>query len=98
MIDRRLLFALILLLILLWAGACLPRTIGETPPLRVRPAGFLAGIWHGIVAPLSLLVSLFRHQPLYQAYNTGFWYNLGYFLGIAGIFGGGVSVIRGKGK
>jgi hypothetical protein len=54
-----------------------------------RPAGFWSGFWHGLIAPITFIVSLFSpNVRLYETNNTGRWYDFGFVLGIAGSFGG----------
>jgi len=49
------------------------------------PAGFFLGIWHGWIAPFVLIVSIFnRDLMIYETYNIGFWYNLGFYMAIVG--------------
>lgn len=74
-----------LLLMLLLSG-CMPGDGANGP---ANPAGFFTGVWHGWIAPLSLIRSLFNSRiGIYEVYNTGFWYNLGYYAAIISGFGG----------
>jgi hypothetical protein len=51
--------------------------------LDARPAGFLGGFWHGLIAPIVFLVSLFvPGVSIYETNNNGRWYELGFILGI----------------
>ncbi len=60
-----------------------------------KPAGFWAGLWHGIIAPITFLVSLFSPGVrMYETNNNGRWYDLGFFLGVAIAFGGGGHRMR----
>ena len=53
------------------------------------PAGFLAGLWHGLICPITLLVSLFNPGVrIYEQNNVGGWYDFGFVIGISGAFGG----------
>ena len=62
------------------------------------PTGFVSGVWHGWIAPFSLIYSLFNSRiGIYEVYNTGFWYNLGYYMAIVSGFGG-LSLARRKGR
>lgn len=71
--------------LLLLTTSCIPGDGAATPE---HPANFLWGIWHGWVAPISLIISLFKdHIGIYEVHNTGFWYNLGYYMAIVGGFG-----------
>ena len=54
------------------------------------PAGFWAGFWHGVIAPIAFIVSLF--QPgvrMYETTNAGWKYDLGFLLGVLIVLGGG---------
>ena len=63
-----------------------------------NPAGFFWGIWHGWIAPVSLILSLFNDQySIYEVYNTGFFYDLGFYVAIISGFGG-LSLIRGRSR
>lgn len=47
------------------------------------PAGFWPGLWHGIIAPITFLISLFYPGVgIYETDNNGRWYNFGFLLGI----------------
>ncbi len=53
------------------------------------PAGFLLGLWHGIIAFIAFIVSLFnKNVNVYEVHNTGATYNLGFILGVMIAFGG----------
>ena len=52
---------------------------------RVARAG--AGLWHGIIAPATLLVSFFSSNVrMYEVHNAGTEYDVGYLLGVALVF------------
>lgn len=54
------------------------------------PAGFWAGFWHGVIAPIAFIVSLF--QPgvrMYETKNTGWKYDLGFLFGVMVVLGSG---------
>jgi hypothetical protein len=47
---------------------------------RVARAG--AGLWHGIIAPATLIVSFFNSDVrMYEVHNTGSEYDLGFMVG-----------------
>ena len=51
--------------------------------------GFLFGLWHGFIFPISWVLSLFMPDvAVYAVPNNGGWYDFGYFLGIC-VFGVG---------
>jgi len=52
-----------------------------------RVAGLLQGLWHGIIAPVTLVMSFFNENvQMYEVHNNGKEYNLGYLLGVALVF------------
>jgi len=50
--------------------------------------GFLTGLFHGVVAPLSLIGGLFVDVRIYAFPNSGWWYDFGFLLGCLGWAGG----------
>ena len=89
--------ALIVLLVLLLAllTACAPGDGANTPE---NPAGFFTGVWHGWIAPITLVVSLFNHNiGIYEVNNIGFWYDFGFYMAVISGFGG-LALSRGKRK
>jgi len=77
---------LLSLAVLFLLTGCIP---GDGRAAPETPANMLWGIWHGWVAPVSLIVSLFNDRiNLYEVHNTGFWYDLGFYAAILGGFGG----------
>ena len=64
-----------------------------------HPAGFWAGLWHGAISVVTLVVHVFSKEVrVYEIDNTGGWYDLGFLLGVIGIWGGGssASCVRSK--
>lgn len=54
-----------------------------------KPAGFWMGLWHGIIAPFSFIVSIFdKETAMYAVNNNGTWYDFGFVLGAGILFGG----------
>ncbi|NCA84940.1 MAG: hypothetical protein EOM83_05110 [Clostridia bacterium] len=53
------------------------------------PYNFWGGLWHGFIAPVSFVGSLFNDNiALYAVNNNGGWYDFGFVLGAGIIFGG----------
>jgi len=72
---------------------CVP---GDGTYTHSRPAGFLSGIWHGWIAPISLILGLFKkHIRVYEVINTGWWYDFGFYIAIISGFGS-ISLFRRK--
>jgi hypothetical protein len=75
--------------------ACVP---GGGEFHKSNPAGLLFGIWHGWIAPVSLIISFFSTSiRIYEVYNTGFWYDFGFYIAVISGFGG-LSLTRKKWK
>lgn len=72
---------------------CIP---GDGTYTTVKPAGFIWGIWHGWIAPISLVAGLFnKNIRVYEVMNTGWWYDFGFYIAIISGFGG-LSLFRNK--
>jgi hypothetical protein len=81
-----LILALVALGLVLSLSACLP---GDGRATVEKPAGFLSGIWHGWMAPISLIAGIFKATiRVYEPNNTGWWYDFGFYMAILGGFGG----------
>jgi hypothetical protein len=67
-----------------------PNPSVDTPNDEGRIAGFWQGLWHGIIAPVTFVISLFSDQVhVYEVHNSGNWYVFGFLLGLTAIWGGG---------
>ncbi len=85
------------LLVLFVIAGCAPATNELVAPRTEtsHTAGFWLGLWHGIIAPVTFVISLFtRSVEMYEVRNNGGWYNLGFLVGISIIFGGGGAASR----
>ena len=50
-------------------------------------AGALMGVWHGIISPVTMLLSFVNPDvQMVEVHNNGSPYNLGFFLGIVILF------------
>jgi hypothetical protein len=50
-------------------------------------AGVVQGLWHGVIAPVTLIMSFFNESvQMYEVHNNGREYNLGFLLGVALVF------------
>ncbi len=79
-------FCIIMVVLLVFLSGCVP---GDGTNSEVRPAGFFSGVWHGWIAPFSLIYSIFNESiGIYEVYNNGFWYDFGYYMAIISGFGG----------
>ncbi|MBK7141262.1 MAG: hypothetical protein IPH75_04185 [bacterium] len=79
-------FIVLLALTLLAACTPGPNTVEDIPSGNGKTAGFLIGIWHGMISPITFVLSLFMDSiNVYEVHNNGNWYNFGFVLG-AGLF------------
>ncbi|WP_352419386.1 hypothetical protein [Proteiniborus sp.] len=93
--KKVLVLCILTMLVTVLLSGCIP---GDGSYTNSKPAGFLSGIWHGWIAPISLIVSIFRHGiRVYETVNTGWWYDFGFYIAIISGFGG-ISLSRKKKK
>ena len=86
------LLLLIIAMVIILTG-CIP---GDGHNTEQRPAGFFWGIWHGWMAPISLIVGIFDGRiRIYEVYNNGWPYDFGYYIAIISGFGS-ISLFRNK--
>lgn len=79
---------LVMLLLMSCAGGANGQV--DTPNADGVLAGFWRGLWHGVIAPITFVVSLFSDRVnLYEVHNNGGWYNLGFLVGITTVHGSG---------
>lgn len=91
--KRILLTGLIVVSVSLIFTGCIP---GDGTYTSDNPAGFFWGIWHGWIAPISLIVGLFKNNiSVYETVNTGWWYDFGFYIAVISGFGG-LSLSRKK--
>ncbi len=81
--------ALVFILIVITAfllTSCIP---GDGKHTTNKPAGFFWGVWHGWIAPVSVVVGIFNHDiRVYETQNTGWWYDFGFYIAVISGFGG----------
>jgi len=88
--KKMLLLSLIILFAIVLVGcAAGPNTAIDTPGPDGCVAGFWLGLWHGIISPITFIISLFSDSVnFYEVHNNGGWYNFGFVLGAGILFGG----------
>ena len=91
--NIRITYLLFFTFILLFITSCAP---GGGASSVDDPAGLFMGIWHGWIAPISLVMGFFNPEiRVYEVYNTGWWYDFGFYIAIISGFGG-ISLFRKK--
>lgn len=87
------------LALLLALAACAPgvNELANVPSQTGVVSGFWRGLWNGIIAPVTFIISLFdKNVQMYDVHNNGGWYNLGFFLGVTLLCGGGAGGARAR--
>lgn len=84
--KKLVLLSIIVLSSLVILTGCIP---GDGSYTSSHRAGFFWGVWHGWLAPISLIVGFFDNKiRVYESMNTGWWYDLGFYVAIISGFGG----------
>ena len=94
--KRTLVLGMLALAVVVMTG-CLagPNEMANSPDEERGVAGFWKGLWHGIISPITFIVSLFTDSVhFYEVHNNGNWYNLGFVLGAGILFGGSCGAGR----
>jgi hypothetical protein len=64
-----------------------PNPLMNTVSANNNVAGILRGIWHGVISPVTLILSFLNpNVQMYEVHNDGSPYNLGFLVGVAIIF------------
>jgi len=88
----KLISLLIILSIFLIACTAGPNELTGSPDKEGEVAGFWLGLWDGLIAPITFIISLFNKAVrIYEVHNNGGWYDFGFLLGVMITFGGGAG-------
>jgi len=91
--KRKFLLIILAALAILMLTGCVP---GDGKNTATKPAGLFWGIWHGWLAPISLIIGFFdKNIRIYEVNNSGWFYDLGYYIAVISGFGG-LSFFRKK--
>lgn len=85
-------FIVALLVALFALAGCVagPNPSVNVPNEAGQVAGFWLGLWHGIIAPATFVISLFSSTVhVFEVHNNGAWYVFGFLVGLAAVWGGG---------
>ncbi len=84
--KRKVVLVGICILFILSLTGCMP---GDGSNDANNLAGFFWGVWHGWIAPISLIGGLFnRDLRIYEIMNSGWMYDLGFYIAVISGFGG----------
>jgi hypothetical protein len=96
--KKKLFIFVLIAVILVMVAGCAPDTVvqinapGPSPLVNTADAhghvaGILPGIWHGIISPVTIVLSFVNKDvQMYEVHNDGSQYNLGFLLGVAIVF------------
>lgn len=91
--KKKLILLAVIAVTMLALTGCIP---GDGRNTTDELAGFFWGIWHGWIAPISLIIGIFKdHIRVYEVHNTGWWYDVGFYMAVISGFGG-ISFTRRK--
>ena len=89
--KKYILLGLFLVISIFLLTGCIP---GDGSYTSSHPAGFFSGIWHGWIAPVTLIIGIFKGNiRIYEVTNSGWWYDFGFYMAIISGFGG-LSLVR----
>lgn len=78
------------LMLVLGACAAGPNTVVDVPSAEGDVAGFWLGLWHGVIVPITFIISLFSDTvSVYEIHNNGGWYDFGFLIGASLFLGSG---------
>lgn len=87
--NRNIIYVVIIMIVVISLTSCAPEHYTH------KEYGFISGIWHGFIFIFALIGKLFGFDiGLYAENNTGFFYWLGFIIGIGGLGGGGAASRR----
>ena len=95
--NKKVAVVLISLVMVLVLSSCAPgpNSYVKTADEKGNVAGFWAGLWHGMISPITFVISLFTTKVnIYDVHNSGNWYDFGFILGAGILLGGGSSASR----
>lgn len=91
--KKKLLILCLIVICLFSLTGCVP---GDGACTASKPAGFFWGIWHGWIAPISVILGLFDDRiRLYEVFNKGWQYDFGFYIAVISGFGS-LSIFRKK--
>lgn len=79
-------------LVVVGLSGCAPgdNPLAQTASPEGELAGFWLGLWHGLIVPITFVVSLFADGVgVYEVHNSGAWYDFGFVLGLMTCSGSG---------
>jgi len=76
-----------------------PNKLEKTPNEEGEVAGFLMGLWQGLISPVTFIISIFSKSiRFYEVHNSGTWYNFGFVIGAGLFLSGGILGKSGRKK
>ena len=91
---------LIVFAVMMFSLSCAPgpNDVAKTPDQAGKVAGFWKGLWHGLISPITFIISIFSKKVnFYEIHNNGGWYNFGFVIGAGLFLSGGILGRKRKG-
>lgn len=93
--TKKLLFLTVFLLFVLFVFSSCAEVQQVQACATGHTYGFFGGLWHGIIAPASFVISLFSdHVAVWAVNNNGGWYSFGFLIGVGSLGFGGHKASR----
>lgn len=84
-----------LLFFVLFFASCTANHVEINECVYTSPDGFLKGVWHGFISPITFFISLFSDTiDMYSINNTGGGYDFGFVLGAGILLGSGTTKVK----
>ncbi len=82
---KKIFIFIVMIIVVLTLAGCMP---GDGTNSAAQKAGFFSGVWHGWIAPVSLIFGLFdKDIRIYEINNSGWMYDFGYYIAVISGFG-----------
>lgn len=84
---------LLIFVMMIFSLSCVPgpNKLEKTADKAGKVASFWKGIWHGLLSPITFIISIFtKNIRFYEVHNNGSWYNFGFVIGAGLFLSGGI--------
>lgn len=76
-------------------ASCVAHKHNDVNANEVIIYGFWSGLWHGIISPITFIISLFSDSvTVWETHNNGAWYTFGFLLGVGSSIGGSTKASK----
>lgn len=90
--KTKLMYSVLILATVFLMSSCTAEVTPINECIQREPFGFWYGVWHGMIMPITLIISFFSDTvTIYEISNNGGWYNTGFVIGTSLLSGGGAT-------